>query len=359
MPDHLGDQDDPGTGLELEEPLKFDHASNMPFSAWGTGISFEPKSKFDHSSNEPVLVLGTSIKLDEPLANNHEIDEVVLDQKVTTAGYQGTRQPDQWFGGPALSTRSGNIVLRDADGNVVDGLNYGALVDPYLAEGYQGTSGAREYGCFAPTPGRGGFPWFGGAAANSPNLSAGRYPDGLDEDSNCEDFQMQSSSSILIASTKGTANLKVSSVNEFSLGQKVVVGNGADAEIATVALIGTAGGTSVVTATKVGDTVVPLESVEGFSEGQTITIGSGANSEKAIVASITNRRFRFGRNNNDDGPSIYITVTAPLEYEHSVDEQVAGSGITFAAPLLRYTKVVLILPAMFQHPELQISFNLR
>ena len=31
---------DPGTGLDLAEPLKFNHAANMPFSARGTGISF-------------------------------------------------------------------------------------------------------------------------------------------------------------------------------------------------------------------------------------------------------------------------------------------------------------------------------
>ena len=32
---------DPGTGLELAEPLKFNHASNIPFSVRGTGISFQ------------------------------------------------------------------------------------------------------------------------------------------------------------------------------------------------------------------------------------------------------------------------------------------------------------------------------
>ncbi|MGD0342264.1 MAG: arabinofuranosidase catalytic domain-containing protein, partial [Bacteroidales bacterium] len=60
----LTDKDDPGTGLGLAEPLKFNHSSNLPFSARGTGISFEPVSSFVHSSNEPVLALRYSITLD-------------------------------------------------------------------------------------------------------------------------------------------------------------------------------------------------------------------------------------------------------------------------------------------------------
>ena len=34
----LKDTEDPGTGLDLAEPLKFDHSSNIPFSVRGTGI---------------------------------------------------------------------------------------------------------------------------------------------------------------------------------------------------------------------------------------------------------------------------------------------------------------------------------
>ena len=135
---------DPGTGLDLAEPLKFNHSANMPFSARGTGISFEPATAFAHSSNEPVLPLGTGITLDKPLANDHEINAVVRDAKVTTAGYQGTPKPNQWFGGPALAN-AGNMVLRDAAGLVVDSLNYGGLVDPWAAEGYQAASGAGKW----------------------------------------------------------------------------------------------------------------------------------------------------------------------------------------------------------------------
>ncbi len=36
------------------------------------------------------------------------------------------------------------MVLRDAAGLVVDSLNYGLLVDPWAAEGYQGVSGSGQ-----------------------------------------------------------------------------------------------------------------------------------------------------------------------------------------------------------------------
>ena len=54
-----------GTGLTLTAPLKFDHASNLPFSDRGTGITFSPATRFAHSSNEPVQALGSSITLDK------------------------------------------------------------------------------------------------------------------------------------------------------------------------------------------------------------------------------------------------------------------------------------------------------
>ena len=143
----------PGTGLDLAAPLKFNHAANLPFSDRGTGISFQPATAFAHSSNEPVQALGTGITLDRPLANDHEIYAVVRDEAVKTAGYQGTPAPNQWFGGPELTTdfpifgrtitiEEGSMVLRDASGVVADSLNYGGLVDPWAAEGYQGASGA-------------------------------------------------------------------------------------------------------------------------------------------------------------------------------------------------------------------------
>jgi Alpha-L-arabinofuranosidase B, catalytic/Alpha-L-arabinofuranosidase B (ABFB) domain/Concanavalin A-like lectin/glucanases superfamily/Lamin Tail Domain/NPCBM-associated, NEW3 domain of alpha-galactosidase len=175
-----------GTGLTLAAPLKFDHASNLPFSDRGTGITFSPATRFAHSSNEPVVALGSSIALDSPLSHNQAINDPVRDAAVTTAGYQGSPAPDLWFGGPALSQSDGSMVLRDATGLVADSLNYGEIVDPPAAEGYQGGSGTGQVGCFAPSPIAG--------------RSVIRLPDGADTDSNCNDF------SITNDPTPGAAN---------------------------------------------------------------------------------------------------------------------------------------------------------
>ena len=165
-----------GTGLTLSAPLKFDHSSNLPFSDRGTGVTFSPATRFAHSSNEPVQALGSSITLDSPLSHSHAINDPVRDAAVTTAGYQGSPAPDQWFGGPALSTSAGSMVLRDARGLVADSLNYGGIVDPPAAEGYQGASGTGQGGCFAPAP-----------VAGRSDI---RLPDGNDTDSNCADFSI-------------------------------------------------------------------------------------------------------------------------------------------------------------------------
>ena len=310
-----------GTGLDLAAPLRFKHAANLPFSVRGTGIGFTPATAFAHSSNEPVQPLGAGIKLDSPLVKEHAIDAVVRDTAVTAAGYQGTPAPNQWFGGPALSASAGNMVLRDAAGLVVDSLNYGGLVDPWASEGYQATSGAGQSGCSvtAPGAGRGGF---GGPAAGTPNRSAGRFPDGLDTDSNCTDFQLQPATTLLASSAAGATNIKVASVVDFAAGQTIMIDTGASLETAVIATVGTAGATTVGAATGVGATVIPVASVTGFTAGQTITIDSGANHETAVVASTTGGRG-----------GATITVAAPLTFAHAAGAQVSGSGITLTAAL--------------------------
>jgi len=324
--------EDAGTGLDLAEPLKFDHASNMPFSARGTGISFEPATKFPHSSNEPVLPLGTGITLDRSLDHQHPIHAVVRDARATEAGYQGEPAPDQWFGGPALSASAGNMVLRDAAGLVVDGLNYGLLVDPWAAEGYQAVSGAGESGCHVEAPALGGQGSFrgGGARAATPNLSAGRFPDGHDADSNCTDFRVQATASLVAASAAGASNIKISSVEGFAAGQRVVIGAGADQETAVIATVGTPGATSVARATTVGASGIEVDDLTGFDEGQTVTIGTGANQETAVVASTDSHWNGFG-----NPPTLTITVTRPLAKAHATTTRVSGSGITLTTALTR------------------------
>jgi hypothetical protein len=320
---------DTGTGLDLAEPLKFNHSANIPFSVRGTGISFQPATAFAHSSNEPIQPLGTGITLDEPLANDHAIDAVVRDEKVTAAGYQGAKKPDQWFGGPALAN-AGSMVLRDAAGMVVDSLNYGGLVDPWAAEGYQAESGTGADGCSAPTPGAGrGFGRFG--PAGQANRSAGRFPDGADTDSNCRDFLLQTDTTLSADSAADANNIKVASVADFSPGQKIIIDAGENHETAVIAAVGTPGGTTVATATEAGATVIPVATATGFSSGQTITIDSGANRERAVVASVAGGRRGFGRRG---GPGT-ITVTTPLKFAHAVDAQVSGTGITLKSALTK------------------------
>jgi len=329
----LKDAEDPGTGLDLSEPLKFDHASNMPFSARGTGISFTPATAFAHSSNEPVLALSSTITLDQPLTNDHDIDAVVRDEKVTTAGYQGAQEPDQWFGGPSLSPSAGNIMLRDADGNVVDGLNYGGLVDPWAAEGYQAASGAGESGCSVPSPGMNrGFRMGPSAPATQPDRSAGRYPDGADSDFNCRDFQLQNTITLLAPATVGSNNIKVGSVANLSAGQNLIIGRGTNSETVNIAAVGTAGATTMGNSIASGRKVILVASVGGFNTGQTITIDNGAKSETAVVASIAQGRRRFG-GGSFTIPMDTITVAKPLTKSHAKGVQVSGSGITLTTPL--------------------------
>ncbi len=313
-----------GTGVDLAAPLKFKHAANMPFSARGTGITFKPATAFAHSSNEPVQPLGTGITLDKPLTRDHEINAVVRDPTVTTAGYQGTPAPNQWFGGPALSPASGNLVLRDAAGLTVDSLNYGGLVDPWAAEGYQSISGSGQSGCSVPAPlfGRGFGP--PNATPGAINRSAGRFPDGVDTDSNCDDFLLQPGTTLPAASAAGATNIKVANIADFTAGQTVLIDAGSEFETAVIATVGTPGASTVSTAANAGATVIPVNGAIGFTAGQTITIDSGANQETAVIASTT-----FGFRNSS------IIVTKPLAMAHAAGVQVSGSGITLTTPLTK------------------------
>lgn len=183
--------------------MKFNHSSNLPFALQWNRDHLRAGNGSRPRTAEPVLPLGTGITLDQPLTMDHEINSVIRDEKVTTAGYQGTPAPDQWFGGPAFFISAGNMVLRDAAGNV-DGLNYGLIVDPWAAEGYMGVSEIEASGCKAPSPRitTTGVN-IGTNAINpvQPDMSTGRYPDDKDNDSNCSDFKVQNNVLMLAAST--------------------------------------------------------------------------------------------------------------------------------------------------------------
>ena len=312
-----------GTGLDLAAPLRFDHAANLPFSDRGTGIAFQPATAFAHSSNEPVRALGTGIALDQPLVYDHAIDTVVRDAAVTSVGYQGTPQPNQWFGGPALSPAAGGMVLRDAAGLVVDSLNYGLLVDPWAAEGYQAASGLNQSGCYAPTPGWNGGSGMSASASGAISRSAGRFPDGADTDSNCADWQIQAATSLPIPSEAGAINIKVASLDGFRAGDTVTIDSGANLESAVIAKVGSAGATTARAATAAGETTIPVAATFGFTTGQTVSVDTGANAESAVIASILR------------SPVPAIVVTAPLAQAHGAGARISGTGITLTTALTK------------------------
>ncbi len=336
--------------VELAAPLKFDHMLAVDVSDPGTGISFTPATKFAHRSGDAIQALDSGITLDAALGKSHEYGTPVVNAQVTTSGYQGTPAPNQWYGGP-LSASAGSIALMDSTGKiVVDAMVYGSqqsnssgngtITSPELAilEGDQS-----QGGCIVvpPSAGRGGMGMRGGSTASETNRSIGRFPDGRDTDSNCDDFLTQSNGTTLsFASIAGAANIKVASTAGYSEGQTIIIDSGENREQAVIETVGTAGGTTTNAAIEAGVTVIPVASTAGFSVGQTITIGSGTNTETAVIASISGGGTRSGRggmgaNRGGQGGATSITVTAPLKNAHMDGEQVAGTGITLKAALTK------------------------
>ena len=312
----LREDEDPGTGLDIAEPLQFAHASNMPYSVAGTGITFEPATKFAHYSNEPVLALCFSLELEQPLKSAHAINEPVV---AGTAGFSG--KADFLFGGPALSQSAGNITLRDAKGNIADALNYGLVVDPYLAEGYQADSGEDEPGNFTQTP----YPArrFGAAPAGVASLSAGRFPDGADLDDNKNDFTVQRAYNLLMPVGPGGRIIKVSSVDGLVEGGTIVIGN---KEALTVETVGSPGATVLRDLTGPGARTLIVASAMNFIPGQDVLVGD----EKAVLAEVF---FPRGWWIPREQQVHRLVLSAPLRKAHKPGEPVTGTGVMLSAPI--------------------------
>ena len=315
----LRPDEDPGTGLDIAEPLQYFHSYNMPYSVNGTGITFEPATKHAHYSNEPVLALCFSIELEQPLKASYPINTAI-----GVVEFRG--DVDLVFGGPALSQSAGNITLRDAKGNIADALNYGLVVDPWLAEGYQADSGLEEDGNFAPLPypARRGFGM--GAAPGVASLSAGRFPDGADLDDNKNDFQVQQALSLALPAEAGAANVKVQSVAGLAEGAPIVIGRGPDAEVLEIVKVGSAGGTMLTAPVAPMSRELVVASAMGFVPGQEILVGE----EEAIVAeAIVPRGWWMPREQQVNK----LVLQKPLRKIHHASEPVSGTGVTLSAPL--------------------------
>lgn len=328
----LKPEEDKGTGLTLTKPLKYNHASNMPYSVNGTGISFEPATKHPHSSNEPVLALVYSIELEDALGNAHGIDDVVYDAKAVGAGFIADVPANQYYGGPVLDNHQGNITLRDANGNVVDVVNYGGLVDPWLSEGYHGGAGAGEDGSYAPAPSaRGAFAW--GYVNNpvnaTPEISVGRIMDGVDTDDNKKDFSNQISVNICAPAPAGCTNIKVTSVPDIKRGQRIVIGAGSAREEAIAATIGTAGATTLTKDAAAGSTSIEVASSAGFVAGQEASIGG----IRCMVEAVKPAPRRWGPANAGPRPNDVIVLSAPIKSAAKAGTEFCGTGIGLAYPL--------------------------
>jgi hypothetical protein len=196
------------------------------------------------------------------------------------------------------------------------------LVDPWAAEGDQSVSGAELSGCYAPAPASVFSPWSTVVAPVAVTVSAGRFPDGADKDSNCTDFLTQAVSSLSANSEAGATNIKVTRTEGFTAGQTITIDSGANHETATISNVGTAGASTLRASTDVGTTVIPIANAIGFSRGETVTIDDGANSETIVISLVR------GRGN------ATITVTAPLAHAHAAGAQISGSGISLSTPLV-------------------------
>lgn len=190
----------PGGEIELTTPLKFNHMAGVDVSDPGTGISFSPATRFAHKSGDAVQALGSGITLESTLLKRHLTGAPIIEREITTAGYQGPQNPDQWYGIP-ISLTAGSIALMDANNKVlIDGMVYGSKQSSSSANGtitspeiatLEGTQ--TQGGCIAISPNAGRRP---PATADQPNKSVGRYPDGNDTDENCSDFIIQTDASL-------------------------------------------------------------------------------------------------------------------------------------------------------------------
>jgi len=306
-----------GTGVELVAPLRLNHATGVDVSDPGTGISFKPATHNVHLSADALQPLGSGITLDRPLTRSHSYGAPVTGASASETGYQGP-SPNQWFG-DTLSAAAGSLALLDASGSaVVDAMVYGSQQSNSSANG---TIASPELATLEGDQGKGGCIAVVSRLVGGTGFSLGRYPDGMDTDSNCSDFHVQATAALASPSAIGATNIKVAAVDGFNPGQTIFIDSGTNEEQGTIATVGTPGASTTTAALAVGATSISMANAFGFRPGQTISIGEGAEQETAIVAAGARR-----------GASA-ITIESPLKSAHPAGTPVGGSGITLSSPL--------------------------
>jgi hypothetical protein len=202
--------------IEIEKPLKKDHAVSVDVSCPGTGVTFTPSTVFAHNSGEAVQPLGASYKLDSPLRADVQAWapvglptglNVIREIFEALTGRSDNMQRISF--GYAPSATAGSIALIDPEtGAVLDAIVYGSqqsnssangtIASPELAtlEGVQDGGG-----CIAVLPPfRPSFSPNGNVSIPSLYRSLVRYPDGADTDNLCNDFRLS------YVATPGEAN---------------------------------------------------------------------------------------------------------------------------------------------------------
>ena len=146
----------PGTGLDLAAPLKFDPCGQPPLQRSGNGdqlpaghglCPFQQRARSGarrrhHARQAPGQ--GTRNRT-RWCATPRSRLPATRERRRPTSGSAAPSSPRSVpFFDRTVTLREGSMVLRDASGLVVDSLNYGGLVDPWAAEGYQAASGSES-----------------------------------------------------------------------------------------------------------------------------------------------------------------------------------------------------------------------
>ncbi len=127
----------------------------------------------------------------------------------------------------------------------------------------------------------------------------------------------------------GDTKVYVGSVNGFVAGQKLQImeASGKRFETVTVDSVGTAAGgsTTLAAAASAGDTNLKVTSVNGFVAGQQLTVGVGSVEELATVTAV----------GIAGAGGTGVTIATPLKYDHLILMLVRGigTGVTLASPL--------------------------
>ena len=213
--------EDPGTGLDLAAPLKFNHSANIPFSDRGTGSPSSRRRPLPTRATSPFSRSAPASRWTSPWPATMRSMRWSATPRSRRPATRGRRSPTSGSGVPPSRPAPATwcCVTPPAWSSTASTTAASSTHGPRRVTRQPPEPG--QSGCYVPAPGagRGGSAASAAPAAGGPNRSAGRFPDGLDTDSNCSDFLLQTATTLSAASAAGATNIKVASVADFSAGQ--------------------------------------------------------------------------------------------------------------------------------------------